>query len=75
MGAEQGAIICLSCFVGLPDRKIQGVWGEQAIGLTQGIGAVAVPAIMRRVINHGGAYRMELDIALAGHKVGVGMDE
>jgi hypothetical protein len=45
------------------------------IGLPQRVMPIAGPAIVRRVVHHGGAHRVEFDVALAGKQIGLGLNQ
>jgi hypothetical protein len=45
------------------------------IGSPQGIVAIAGPAVMGRVIDHGSAHGVDLYVALAGEQIGFGLDK
>lgn len=48
---------------------------QQVAGETKGIAAIAAPPVVRRIVDHIGAYWIEFDIALAGKQVGFGLGE
>ncbi len=48
---------------------------QARVGLPQRIMAIARPAVVSRVIDHGSAHGVELDVALASNQVGFGLDQ
>jgi len=71
--AEELAVAGVPFALVAGDVGIDGVWGDPGFGLAEPVGAVAAPAVVRRVIDHARPYRVEFDIAHGGQQVGVGL--
>ena len=57
------------------DGHVERMRPEQRVRLAQGVGAVAGPAVMRRIGHQAGAHRVQLDVALAEQQVGLGLHQ
>ena len=73
--SEQFPVGITPCFLILAERQIQGVRRQYCAGLPQPVGAVARPAVMRRVIHNRRAHRVQLDVALASEQIGFDLAE
>lgn len=51
------------------------MWREQRVCLAERVAAIAAPAIVRGLVYHARAHGIELDIALAGQQVFVGLNQ
>lgn len=45
------------------------------VGLAQGVVAITAPAVVGRIVHHGGPYGIEFDVALATEQIGLGLDQ
>src|SRR5260221_10409139 len=75
MRAEQVPIGGLPPFVATAQRQKERMRREPVIGLSQCIGAIAGPAVMRRIVHHGGSDGIELDVALTSQQIGFGLHQ
>lgn len=57
------------------DFAVEGGRGEFQVGLPDRVGALTAPAVARRIVDHGGAIRVEFDVAHARETAAVGLDE
>jgi hypothetical protein len=71
VSAEQGSVGRLALPCGGAEGKVERVWREARVGLSKRIGAVARPAVVRRVVHHRRTHGVELDVALGGEQVGL----
>jgi len=56
-------------------RQIQRMRGDAVVALSQGMVAIARPAVMRRIVDHRRPYGVELNVSLTGQQVGFGLDQ
>src|SRR5260221_3888563 len=59
----------------LIQRQKERMRREPVIGLSRCIGAIAGPAVMRRIVHHGGSDGIELDVALTSQQIGFGLHQ
>ena len=75
MYAKHGAISFLPCRRRAPQRCVERVGRDERVGLPEPIGAVAGPAVVRRLLYHRRAHGIEFDVAHAFQQVGLGLDQ
>ena len=73
-GPEQAPVSGLPRLVIPPKLEEEGMRHEIPVGLPQGIVPITAPAVMRRIINHSGAHRVEFDVALTAKQIGFSLD-
>lgn len=49
--------------------------GQVRAGLPQGVMAITGPAVVGRIVHHGGTHRIEFDVALTTEQIGLGLDQ
>ncbi len=72
-GSEQRPVGCPSFFVIGAELAVEEMRGEAFVRLSQPVGAVARPAVLRRVGHHPRPHRVELDVALARQQIAFGL--
>ena len=75
MRPEERAIGRLPIFVIRSQRQIQRMRRQSRFDFSESIGAIAGPAIVRQIIDHGGSHGVEFTVSLARQQIGLGLNQ
>ena len=72
---EQGPIVRQPVGLVLAQTGIHRMRCQLRVALAQAVLSITAPAVVRRIIDHPGAHRIEFDIALTQEQIGVGLHQ